>query len=85
MGSSISHLMVILFVTNRAILFRQILPGLEPLLRSLKEIAQKRSKTVPQVMFDFYFMFMKNSVIFLWPRLPMGAPLTLLSGADGQI
>lgn len=33
----------------RAILFRQILPGLEPLLRSLKEIAQKRSKTVPQV------------------------------------
>lgn len=33
----------------RAILFRQILPGLEPLLRSLKQIAQKRSKTVPQV------------------------------------
>lgn len=33
----------------RAILFRQVLPGLEPLLRSLKEIAQKRSKTVPQV------------------------------------
>ncbi|CAN6564692.1 unnamed protein product [Malus baccata var. baccata] len=33
----------------RSFLFRQILPGLEPLLTSLKEIAQKRSKTVPQV------------------------------------
>ncbi|PON81208.1 Aldo/keto reductase [Trema orientale] len=33
----------------RSFLFRQILPGLEPLLRSLKEIAQKRRKTVPQV------------------------------------
>ncbi|KAF3956474.1 hypothetical protein CMV_018399 [Castanea mollissima] len=33
----------------RAFLFRQILPGLEPLLSSLREIAQKRRKTVPQV------------------------------------
>ncbi|KAB1205146.1 Pyridoxal reductase, chloroplastic [Morella rubra] len=33
----------------RALLFRQILPGLEPLLRSLREIAQRRLKTVPQV------------------------------------
>ncbi|GMY07597.1 pyridoxal reductase, chloroplastic isoform X1 [Fagus crenata] len=33
----------------RALLFRQILPGLEPLLSSLRQIAQKRRKTVPQV------------------------------------
>ncbi|CBI23064.3 unnamed protein product, partial [Vitis vinifera] len=33
----------------RALLFRQILPGLEPLLNSLREIAQKRRKTIPQV------------------------------------
>ncbi|XP_050385627.1 pyridoxal reductase, chloroplastic [Argentina anserina] len=33
----------------RGILFKQILPGLEPLLRSLKDIAQKRNKTIPQV------------------------------------
>ncbi|KAM5557760.1 hypothetical protein ABKV19_024887 [Rosa sericea] len=33
----------------RGFLFKQILPGLEPLLRSLKEIAQKRNKTIPQV------------------------------------
>ncbi|RVW88985.1 Pyridoxal reductase, chloroplastic [Vitis vinifera] len=35
----------------RALLFRQILPGLEPLLNSLREIAQKRRKTIPQVSF----------------------------------
>ncbi|KAL6132243.1 hypothetical protein ACLB2K_070614 [Fragaria x ananassa] len=33
----------------RGFLFKQILPGLQPLLGSLKEIAQKRKKTVPQV------------------------------------
>ncbi|XP_022844518.1 pyridoxal reductase, chloroplastic isoform X1 [Olea europaea var. sylvestris] len=33
----------------RGLLFGQILPGLEPLLNSLKEIAQKRRKTIPQV------------------------------------
>ncbi|KAH9724339.1 Pyridoxal reductase [Citrus sinensis] len=33
----------------RALLFRQILPGLKPLLRSLKEIAERRGKTIPQV------------------------------------
>ncbi|TMX02190.1 hypothetical protein EJD97_022399 [Solanum chilense] len=33
----------------RGLLFRQILPGLEPLLTSLREIAQRRRKTVPQV------------------------------------
>uniref|UniRef100_A0A2P2K7T0 Uncharacterized protein MANES_01G038700 n=4 Tax=Rhizophora mucronata TaxID=61149 RepID=A0A2P2K7T0_RHIMU len=33
----------------RALLFRKILPGLEPLLSSLREIAQKRRKTLPQV------------------------------------
>ncbi|KAG8381081.1 hypothetical protein BUALT_Bualt06G0085200 [Buddleja alternifolia] len=33
----------------RGFLFRQILPGLQPLLNSLKEIAQKRRKTVSQV------------------------------------
>ncbi|CAK9158225.1 unnamed protein product [Ilex paraguariensis] len=33
----------------RGLLFSQILPGLQPLLSSLKEIAQKRSKTIPQV------------------------------------
>lgn len=33
----------------RGLLFRQILPGLEPLLNSLKEIAQKRRKSIPQV------------------------------------
>ncbi|KAL3838032.1 hypothetical protein ACJIZ3_022623 [Penstemon smallii] len=33
----------------RGLLFRQILPGLEPLLNSLREIAQKRNKTIPQV------------------------------------
>ncbi|XP_021909501.1 pyridoxal reductase, chloroplastic [Carica papaya] len=33
----------------RSFLFRQILPGLEPLLSSLREIAQKRRKTIPQV------------------------------------
>eukprot|EP00257_Ricinus_communis_P014850 XP_015572624.1 pyridoxal reductase, chloroplastic [Ricinus communis] len=33
----------------RALLFRQILPGLEPLLISLREIAQRRRKTLPQV------------------------------------
>ncbi|OVA04754.1 Aldo/keto reductase [Macleaya cordata] len=33
----------------RALLFRQILPGLDPLLSSLREIAQRRGKTIPQV------------------------------------
>ncbi|KAL8538124.1 hypothetical protein ACS0TY_000181 [Phlomoides rotata] len=33
----------------RGFLFRQILPGLEPLLDSLKEIARKRRKTISQV------------------------------------
>lgn len=33
----------------RGLLFKQILPGLEPLLRSLREIAERRRKTVPQV------------------------------------
>ncbi|XP_057950781.1 pyridoxal reductase, chloroplastic isoform X2 [Malania oleifera] len=33
----------------RALLFSQILPGLEPLLNSLTEVAQKRRKTIPQV------------------------------------
>ncbi|KAL9240565.1 hypothetical protein vseg_014768 [Gypsophila vaccaria] len=33
----------------RALLFRQILPGLEPLLRCLREIAAKRQKTMSQV------------------------------------
>ncbi|KAF5745666.1 pyridoxal reductase chloroplastic isoform X1 [Tripterygium wilfordii] len=33
----------------RALLFRRILPGLEPLLNSLREVAQRRSKTVSQV------------------------------------
>ncbi|KAL4577305.1 hypothetical protein LXL04_013411 [Taraxacum kok-saghyz] len=33
----------------RSFLFRQIIPGLEPLVISLKEIAEKRGKTVPQV------------------------------------
>ncbi|GMH08841.1 hypothetical protein Nepgr_010681 [Nepenthes gracilis] len=33
----------------RALLFSQILPGLEPLLRSLGEIAATRRKTIPQV------------------------------------
>ncbi|EYU45303.1 hypothetical protein ABFS82_06G016700 [Erythranthe guttata] len=33
----------------RGLLFRQILPGLEPLLNSLKETAQRRRKTVSQV------------------------------------
>ncbi|KAF8364531.1 hypothetical protein HHK36_033503 [Tetracentron sinense] len=33
----------------RALLFSQILPGLEPLLSSLREIAQRRNKTIPQV------------------------------------
>ncbi|KAJ7959405.1 Pyridoxal reductase [Quillaja saponaria] len=33
----------------RGLLFRQILPGLEPLLISLREIAQRRHKTIAQV------------------------------------
>ncbi|KAM7463638.1 hypothetical protein LguiA_031759 [Lonicera macranthoides] len=33
----------------RGLLFRQIIPGLEPLLNSLREIAKKRGKTIPQV------------------------------------
>ncbi|KAL6004366.1 Pyridoxine 4-dehydrogenase [Asimina triloba] len=33
----------------RALLFSQILPGLDPLLMSLREIAERRGKTVPQV------------------------------------
>ncbi|CAN0922700.1 Pyridoxal reductase, chloroplastic [Linum grandiflorum] len=33
----------------RGLLFRQILPGLDPLLNVLTEIAQKRNKTIPQV------------------------------------
>ncbi|KAH9611777.1 hypothetical protein KSS87_011691 [Heliosperma pusillum] len=33
----------------RGLLFRQILPGLEPLLRCLREIATKRQKTMSQV------------------------------------
>ncbi|KAJ8760811.1 hypothetical protein K2173_021849 [Erythroxylum novogranatense] len=36
-------------VGPRALLFRQILPGLKPLLLALGEIAEKRRKTVPQV------------------------------------
>ncbi|KAG5533916.1 hypothetical protein RHGRI_027944 [Rhododendron griersonianum] len=33
----------------RGLLFSQIIPGLDPLLNSLREIAQRRQKTVPQV------------------------------------
>ncbi|KAG1354530.1 pyridoxal reductase, chloroplastic [Cocos nucifera] len=33
----------------RGFLFRQILPGLDPLVSSLKEIAQKRQKTMSQI------------------------------------
>lgn len=33
----------------RAALFKQILPGAQPLLQVLQEIAERRSKTVPQV------------------------------------
>ncbi|KAJ0962149.1 hypothetical protein J5N97_029977 [Dioscorea zingiberensis] len=33
----------------RALLFRQILPGLDPLLNSLREIAESRGKTMSQV------------------------------------
>ncbi|XAR71593.1 Pyridoxine 4-dehydrogenase [Bertholletia excelsa] len=33
----------------RGLLFRQIIPGLEPLLTTLKEIAQRRQKTMSQV------------------------------------
>ncbi|XP_076926344.1 pyridoxal reductase, chloroplastic-like [Bidens hawaiensis] len=33
----------------RGLLFRQIIPGVEPLLISLKEIAEKRGKSIPQV------------------------------------
>ncbi|KAJ4952686.1 hypothetical protein NE237_029518 [Protea cynaroides] len=33
----------------RALLFGQILPGLEPLLSSLREIAERRGKSIPQV------------------------------------
>ncbi|GAV89619.1 Aldo_ket_red domain-containing protein [Cephalotus follicularis] len=33
----------------RALLFKQILPGLDPLLGSIREIAQKRRKTMAQV------------------------------------
>lgn len=33
----------------RALLFRQILPGLKPLLNSLNEIAERRGRTIPQV------------------------------------
>ncbi|CAN8244433.1 unnamed protein product [Cochlearia groenlandica] len=33
----------------RSFLFRQILPGLDPLLIALKETAEKRGKTMPQV------------------------------------
>ncbi|KAG2275347.1 hypothetical protein Bca52824_057902 [Brassica carinata] len=33
----------------RSLLFGQILPGLEPLLVALREIAEKRGKTIPQV------------------------------------
>lgn len=36
-------------MTCRSLLFRQILPGLEPLLISLKEISEKRGKSIPQV------------------------------------
>ncbi|KAL5192575.1 Pyridoxal reductase, chloroplastic [Glycine soja] len=35
----------------RALLFKQILPGLDPLLSSLREIANKRRKTMSQVIF----------------------------------
>ena len=33
----------------RAALFKQILPGAQPLLEVLQEIAERRNKTVPQV------------------------------------
>ncbi|KAL5192576.1 Pyridoxal reductase, chloroplastic [Glycine soja] len=38
----------------RALLFKQILPGLDPLLSSLREIANKRRKTMSQVIFFLY-------------------------------
>ena len=40
---------ICLLLCFRSLLFRQILPGLEPLLNSLSEIAQRRRKTLPQV------------------------------------
>lgn len=33
----------------RALLFRQILPGLQPLIEQMRDIASARKKTVPQV------------------------------------
>ena len=35
----------------RALLFKQILPGLQPLIQQMRDIATARKKTVPQVSF----------------------------------
>lgn len=52
----------------RALLFRQILPGLEPLLSSLREIAQKRNKTLPQVLLctSFFHCYLLKNWWEIW-------------------
>lgn len=45
------------------LLFKQILPGLDPLLALLKEIAQKRRKTIPQVSCSLHIPFKNNRFI----------------------
>jgi hypothetical protein len=43
---------LLLIANHRGLLFKEILPGLEPLLSSLRDIANKRRKTVSQVILN---------------------------------
>ena len=58
----------IIILLPRGLLFKQILPGLEPLLNSLDEIAKKRRKSMAQVNIfplvrNFWYMFPKATWI----------------------
>nr|XP_029145506.1 pyridoxal reductase, chloroplastic isoform X3 [Arachis hypogaea] len=56
----------------RGLLFKQILPGLDPLLSSLRDIANKRRKTMSQVIsfpFTFVAFYYEFSICYMLPWL----------------
>lgn len=46
----------------RGLIFKQVLPGLGPLLETLRRIAKKRGKTVSQVAFSISFWLENHSI-----------------------
>ncbi len=51
----------------RGLLFRSILPGIEPLTDLMRQIAASRRKTVSQVREIYYFVYMCAWPYAAWP------------------